>query len=230
MDSRSKRDTEENGQGVPSSTPNPAIVDAGELQEEGLNSQPLPALAVSETQAGVRWATVVPQQSSADAPIQWSLVPFSANEKVQCSHNQVVIPTCQLVYAQLCLLKSNPKPRDEQRRPGRAKGTIVPWQGSCAASREAGEAHQPPHLLVSIPCALTHASSRIVALPAEARHVHCMNTFPSKVTFRWLGVEEFCSHLGWGPAHVANSSSLQASPWTLKNASSNQSKNDATFS
>lgn len=69
MDSRSKRDTEENGQGVPSSTPNPAIVDAGELQEEGLNSHPLPALAVSETQAGVIWATVVPQQSSADAPI-----------------------------------------------------------------------------------------------------------------------------------------------------------------
>lgn len=61
-------------------------------------------------------------------------------------------------------------------------------------------------------------------------YIHWMNTFPSKVTFRWLGVEEACSDLGWGPACVANRSSLPASPWTLKNASSNQSKTNVTYS
>ena len=60
------------GRGVSSSTPNPAIVDAGELQEEGLNSHPVPTQhlpsAVSETQAGVRRTTGLTQQSTVYAP------------------------------------------------------------------------------------------------------------------------------------------------------------------
>jgi len=55
------------GRGVSSRTPNPATVDAGDLQEEGLNSRPLPTQhlpsAASETQAGVRQATGPTQQS-----------------------------------------------------------------------------------------------------------------------------------------------------------------------
>lgn len=61
--------------------------------------------------------------------------------------------------------------------------------------------------------------------PPLSKHI-----FPSKVTFRWRGAEAACSYLGRGPACPAKSSSLPASPRTLKNAPSKQSKNHATFS
>lgn len=125
-----------------------------------------------------------------------------------------------------------PLPYEEQHktaqwagRTRRAKGVRgphhLPWQGLCPTSGEATgwrstSTLTSPGFYPLCPDSCLPLKQNCGTASKGQEYIHCMNTFPSKVTFRWLGVEEACLHLGWGPACVTNTSSLPASPGPWK--------------
>lgn len=143
------------GRGVSSSTPNPPIVDAGELQREGPRMHPLPTQhlpsAASKTKAGVRWTTGLTQQSTACAPnraaskASCGSVPMRKVSAATTKWPFLPVNSFMHTFAFWSATQNHVVSREDRREHRQPEDhTTVPWQGPCPLAWL--EKHINPHI------------------------------------------------------------------------------------